>query len=328
MEYPAQLVHVPMPGLYETFLERYIMSMLRNPYPTASRFFSRHELYELNTKHLTVLNIEVYNDHTYHLHALVPFWPLFSHLTALQLFILRFHAVCDAMPPILHPGRLFYEDAYEIPIGLFKDLAKEDIRLQEGELTGFPYEIDEDPWECLKSKIDIVPTDSDGEYLSPTSVRRLELLFINPGIKNCPKNLYEYKLREFNQSRSPLEIYRCRKELLERFGLIKPKEQAFAAGKVAIERFEPSLSRFSQPILETPDTSTLRLTPGAQHALVTSDVDAPSVSTSMESQGARRSCWNLVLELLLFWYHDFKADFMPNELEPTADDENESAGDL
>lgn len=45
MEYPAQLVHVPMPGLYETFLERYIMSMLRNPYPTASRFFPRNEVY-------------------------------------------------------------------------------------------------------------------------------------------------------------------------------------------------------------------------------------------------------------------------------------------
>ncbi|UZP35611.1 hypothetical protein NXS19_003427 [Fusarium pseudograminearum] len=123
-------------------------------------------------------------------------------------------------------------------------------------------------------------------------------------------------------------MYRRRKELLERFGLIKPKEQAFAAGKVAIERFEPSLSRFFQPILETPSTSTPRLTPGAQHALVTSDVDAPSVSTSMESQGARRSCWNLVLEMLLFWYHDFKADFRPNELEPSTDGENESVGDL
>ncbi|KAH7003757.1 hypothetical protein EDB82DRAFT_570847 [Fusarium venenatum] len=123
------------------------------------------------------------------------------------------------MPPVPYAKTLFCEDAYEIPIGLFKDLAENHTRLEEGDLADFPYGIDDEPWEFLKSKIDIVP-DSDGEYLTPTSAM----------------------LQDLNGNASREEIYQYHKKLWLRASTIENEEPIFER----IERHEPNLSRFFQ----------------------------------------------------------------------------------
>ncbi|KAL6921609.1 hypothetical protein FSHL1_005578 [Fusarium sambucinum] len=297
MECPAQLLHARMIRFSGLFLELYIKSMFQTSYPDVARFLSQRAyaltcpiptfvpFYGLRTKHLTVLDIEVYNDHPYHLQALVPFWTLFSHLTALKIAILRFHAVCDAMPPVSYAKTLFCEDAYEIPIGLFKDLAANHTRLKEGDLTGFPYEIDDEPWKFLKSKIDIVPTDSDGEYLTPTSVRRLALVFIDSRTKIRPKILSEAMLQDLNGNASREEIYQYHKKLWLRASTIENEEPTFEK----IKRFFQNCGSISPSV---------------------NDSDG---NTSGYSQGARRSCWNQVRRKLLLCYFGSDAEFGRNE---------------
>jgi hypothetical protein len=194
------------------------------------------------------------------------------------------------------------------------------MRLEEGDLAGFPYEIDHIPWDSLRSKIDIVPTDSDGNYLTPTSVRRLALLFIDSKTEARPQILNESM---FSDRPSYPEAVGRRLKLWYETDVVEYENEAFATERVPAERRVPNQSRSFQPIPGTPSMSkeALASTPGfasdAQapgSTLVASRASTPSVdnkivddqsvNTSRDSQGEKVSCWSYIIrKLLLCWWN-------------------------